>query len=65
MLSTLFIVALIAALSAGAYVYRSKIARLEADRDALGEALAESFTEQALLEDLLAAALRQNTQGAK
>jgi len=63
-LSTVLIVALIVALSASAYVYRSKIAQLESDRDALGEALAEAASEQALLEDLLTVALRENAKGA-
>lgn len=64
-LLSIAIVLLIAVLAASALSYRHKIARLEADRDALGEALAEAASEQGLLEDLLAAALRENARGAR
>lgn len=65
MLTTALCVTLIVALAASAYYYRAVIARLQADRDALAEALAEAAGEQALLEDLLTAALRENAKGAK
>ena len=64
-LAVLTCLALIVALNLTAIHYRRRIAALAADREALIEDLAEATTEQALLEDLLTAALRENAQGAR